>query len=138
MRIEGLSESDSERLIDELRVTVTMNPMMLTKLGEKIAAEPKVKLLVANYVLDQFDAFIEGSNLDQFALASVHADLSQQWSDVIDMYAYEFGVDRDAVLDVLQVMLRDEMLDRIQRACSSDANRRHDCEDHRGRRSIVV
>lgn len=117
MMIEGLSEADSEQLVHELGIVVIMNPggMCLTKLGETIAAKPKLKSLVTRYASEQGDAFIEGSHLGQFVRASVDADLCQQWPDLVDAYAAEFDVRRDDVSYVLQVMLRDEMARRIRR-----------------------
>ena len=92
------------------------NAMRLTELGERITAWLGARPLVAQYASDQFDAFMEGSCPDQFARASVHADLNQQWSDRIEACADEFDVHRDDVLDVLHVVLRDEISSRAQPA----------------------
>ena len=52
---------------------------------------------------------MEGSNLDEFARASVHADLREQWSDRIEACADGCDMQYGAVLDVLHAVLRGEL-----------------------------
>ena len=48
--------------------------------------------------------------VDEFRRSFVHLRLNDDLKERVAACAYEFGVDRDDVLKVLQVVLRDELL----------------------------
>lgn len=51
--------------------------------------------------------------IDAFSKAYVHGELEEDWNVKVASCAYEFGIDRDGVLSVLRVVLRDALLSEV-------------------------
>ena len=92
--------------------TAGKSPLQLTDFGEKIAARLEAYQWgkrIAPTLLTK----VKGKQpfeIDEFSNAYVNDCLDEQWHRLVAEGAYEFGIDRDGVLSVLRVILRDELL----------------------------
>lgn len=95
------------------------SPVQLTDYGREIARKVRAKewaVEVAPTLLPE----VQGQKpfqVDQFSRTYVHADafdkMDMKWRELVETCAYELGIDRTGVLDVLYVELRDELLRRL-------------------------
>ena len=98
------------------KVIESRSPRQLTDFGNEIA----VKVRAFEWATSEAPTHVNDLRgqlpfqIDQFSHAHVHADvydkMNEEWQNRVDSCAYEFGITRDAVLDVLYVALRDELL----------------------------
>ena len=91
------------------------SPLQLTDFGEKMADFTKAKSW-ASELAPSLRADVAGKRpfeVDEFSRSFVHGRLSDDMKESVAACAYEFGVERDAVLKVLQVVLRNELLRQI-------------------------
>ena len=90
-----------------------MSPRRLTDFGEKISASIAAKAWAAD-LAPKLRSRVEGKapfEVDRFSHEYVHGDeIGPEWARRVAACAYEFGTDAAGVLDVLQVVLRDELL----------------------------
>lgn len=94
---------------------VGSSPLRLTDFGEKMADFMKAKPWASD-LAPSLQAEVAGKRpfeVDEFSRGYVQSRLNDELKERVAACAYEFGVDRDAVLRVLQVVLRDELLRRI-------------------------
>ena len=94
---------------------VGSSPLRLTDFGEKMADFMKAKPWATD-LAPSLQAEVAGKRpfeVDEFSRGYVQLRLNDELKERVAACAYEFGVDRDAVLRVLQVVLRDELLRRI-------------------------
>lgn len=94
---------------------VGSSPLRLTDFGEKMADFMKAKPWASD-LAPSLQAEVAGKRpfeVDEFSRNYVQTSLNDELNERVAACAYEFGVDRDAVLRVLQVVLRDELLRRI-------------------------
>ena len=91
------------------------SPLRLTDFGEKMADFMRAKPWASD-LAPSLQAEVAGKRpfeVDEFSRGYVQSRLNDELKERVAACAYEFGVDRDAVLRVLQVVLRDELLRRI-------------------------
>ena len=91
------------------------SPLQLTDFGEKMADFTKAKSWASD-LAPSLRADVAGKRpfeVDEFSRSFVHGRLSDDMKESVAACAYEFGVERDAVLKVLQVVLRNELLRQI-------------------------
>ncbi len=95
-----------------LATVISDSPMILTDLGEQIARElgaEKWAAEIAPSLLPQ----IKGNRafeVDEFAESYVKEKLGDEWQDRVAASAYEHGLKRANILNVLRVVLRVELL----------------------------
>lgn len=88
------------------------SPLQLTDFGERMADFMKVKSWVSD-VAPSLRGEVTGKRpfeVDEFSRSFVQGRLQDDLKESVAACAYEFGVERDAVLKVLQVVLRNELL----------------------------
>lgn len=91
------------------------SPLQLTDFGEKMADFTKAKSWASD-LAPSLRADVVGKRpfeVDEFSRSFVHGRLQDDMKESVAACAYEFGVERDAVLKVLQVVLRNELLRQI-------------------------
>ena len=91
---------------------VSSSPLQLTDFGERMADFTKAKPWASD-LAPSLRAEVAGKRafeVDEFSRSFVHLRLNDDLKERVAACAYEFGVDRDDVLKVLQVVLRDELL----------------------------
>ena len=91
------------------------SPLQLTDFGRKMADFMKVKSWTADVAPALRDE-VAGKRpfeVDDFSRSYVQGRLQDDMKESVAACAYEFGVERDAVLKVLQVALRNELLRQI-------------------------
>ena len=91
------------------------SPLQLTDFGRKMADFMKVKSWTADVAPALRDE-VAGKRpfeVDEFSRSYVQGRLQDDMKESVAACAYEFGVERDAVLKVLQVALRNELLRQI-------------------------
>lgn len=91
------------------------SPLQLTDFGRKMADFMKVKSWTAD-VAPSLRNEVVGKRpfeVDDFSRSYVQGRLQDDMKESVAACAYEFGVERDAVLKVLQVALRNELLRQI-------------------------
>ena len=90
-----------------------MSPRRLTDFGEKISASIGAEAWAAD-LAPRLRGRVEGKapfEVDRFSREYVRGDeIGPEWSRRVAACAYDFGTDASGVLDVLQVVLRDELL----------------------------
>ena len=88
------------------------SPLRLTDFGVKMAAHMNAKQWASNlapslrFNVSEKRAF----EIDEFSRTYVETSLTDDMNERVSACGYEFGVDRDNVLKVLHVVLRDELL----------------------------
>jgi len=90
----------------------SQSPRQLTSFGERISDFLKAKDW-ASELAPTLLSRVENKRpfeVDEFARAYVRGSLTPEWRDRVAGCAYEFGTDRDGIHDVLQVVLREELL----------------------------
>ena len=88
------------------------SPLRLTDFGERMADFVDAKSWASD-LAPSLRAEIAGKRpfeVDEFSRGYVQAHLEDDLQERVAACAYEFGVERDNVLKVLQVVLRDELL----------------------------
>lgn len=88
------------------------SPLQLTDFGEKMADFMKAKTW-ASELRPSLLAEVAGKRpfeVDEFSRRYVQTRLQDDMKERVAACAYEFGVERDDVLKVLRVVLRDELL----------------------------
>lgn len=88
------------------------SPLQLTDFGERMADFMKVKSWASD-LAPSLRADVAGKRpfeVDDFSRSFVQGRLQDDLKESVAACAYEFGVERDAVLKVLQVVLRNELL----------------------------
>ncbi len=114
--------TEIKRILERLpppRTIAGGSPLKLTEFGIAIA-----KAVHAHeWAVNEAPALIpevedlEPFQIDQFSRSHVKEDafdkMNVTWQNRVDACAYEFGIDRDGVLDVLYVVLRDELFHRL-------------------------
>lgn len=88
------------------------SPLKLTDFGEKIAAKieaPEWARELAPTVAHEV-AGKRPFEIDEFSQEFVITRLGEQWEARVAGCAYDFGIKRDGVRDVLRVVLRDELI----------------------------
>lgn len=91
---------------------VSSSPLQLTDFGARMADFMKAKPWASD-LAPSLRAEVAGKRafeVDEFSRSFVHLRLNDDLKERVAACAYEFGVDRDDVLKVLQVVLRDELL----------------------------
>lgn len=91
------------------------SPLQLTDFGERMADFMKVKSWVSDVAPSLRDEVVgkRPFEVDEFSRGFVQGRLQDDLKESVAACAYEFGVERDAVLKVLQVVLRNELLRRL-------------------------
>lgn len=91
------------------------SPLQLTDFGRKMADFMKVKSWTADVAPALRDEVVgkRPFEVDEFSRSYVQGRLQDDMKESVAACAYEFGVERDAVLKVLQVALRNELLRQI-------------------------
>jgi len=88
------------------------SPLSLTEFGERIADDIKARdwaLSLARSLFDDVGA-MEPFEIDEYCDAYVRNKLDDAWQRQVARCAFDFGIDRDGVLSVLRVVLRDALL----------------------------
>ena len=88
------------------------SPIKLTDFGEQIAAKIKASEW-AQGLAPTIVHEVAGKRpfeIDEFSEEFVTNKLGEQWETRVAGCAYEFGIKRDGVHDVLRVVLRDELI----------------------------
>ena len=88
------------------------SPLRLTDFGDRIAAWLKADAWAAG-LAPELRSQLEGKapfEIDRFSREHVREHLAPEWRERVAACAYEFGTGTSGVLDVLQVVLRDELL----------------------------
>lgn len=88
------------------------SPLRLTDFGERMADFVDAKSWASD-LAPSLRAEVAGKRpfeVDEFSRGYVQARLKDDLQERVAACAYEFGVERDNVLKVLQVVLRDELL----------------------------
>ncbi len=91
---------------------VGSSPLQLTDFGERMADFMNAKPWASD-LAPSLRAEVAGKRafeVDEFSRNYVQRDLSDDLKERVAACAYEFGVDRDNALKVLQVVLRNELL----------------------------
>lgn len=103
------------------RPVASGNPVRLTEFGEKIAATFKAQEW-AEPVADTYTDLpnIPELMIDDLSRHYVEKELSDRAKIRVAEVAYEFGIKREDVLAVLQVVLRDEIMKRRAKPEGSD------------------
>ena len=107
--------ADIKRIFERLPAPKTVasgSPRQLTDFGRKIAEKVHAQEW-ATTVAPTLGPTVEGQQpfqVDQFSYAYAHEKMDAEWQKRVDACAYEFGIDRSGVLDVLYVTLRDELI----------------------------
>ena len=94
------------------RAVASASPMTLTDLGNVIAEELAAKAW-ARGLSDQLLAEVAGKRafqVDEFAEEYVQNRLTPDWDQRVRESAYQHGLRRSNILNVLRVVLRDELL----------------------------
>ena len=89
-----------------------MSPRRLTDFGEKISASIGAEAWAAD-LAPRLRGRVEGKapfEVDRVSREYVRDEIGPEWSRRVAACAYDFGTDASGVLDVLQVVLRDELL----------------------------
>ena len=94
---------------------VASSPLQLTDYGEKMADFMRAKPWVSDLApsLRTEVAGKRAFEVDEFSRDYVQTRLEDDLKERVAACVYEFGVDRDNVLKVLQVVLREELLRHI-------------------------
>ena len=94
---------------------VASSPLQLTDYGEKMADFMRAKPWVSDLApsLRTEVAGKRAFEVDEFSRNYVQTRLEDDLKERVAACVYEFGVDRDNVLKVLQVVLREELLRHI-------------------------
>lgn len=95
------------------------SPLRLTEFGEELAKSLNAKLWAAELaptLLSGIEGF-KPFQVDEFSAKYVQEDLSKGMEERVSACAYEAGIKREGVLDVLRVVLRDELLSRRGSEC---------------------
>lgn len=105
---------DVKEIFDRLppRAVTTESPLRLTDLGERIAVHLQARSWAGSLAPTLSDE-VGGKQpfqIDEFANAYVHEMLDDDWNVKVASCAYEFGIDKDGVLSVLRIVLRDALL----------------------------
>ncbi|MDE0104459.1 MAG: hypothetical protein OXN89_18960 [Bryobacterales bacterium] len=108
-----------QRLADRLpheAATVGASPRRLTKLGERVAEDIGARVWSANVAEDLLEAVrgMQPYQVDRYCREHVRCDLSSDMKEQVDRCAYEQGLKRASVEDVLQVVLRLTLLARLE------------------------
>ena len=92
--------------------------MQLTEFGQKIAAWLDAKDWAAQLAPDLVDEATgkQPFQIDEINDRYVQTQLSESLKERVAACAYEFGIDRDSVLSVLRVALRNELIRIIEKA----------------------
>lgn len=92
------------------------SPLQLTALGQELAGWLDASAWAANVATGSSDDVfsLEPFELDEYAATYVDDLLDDEMKRKVSECAYEFGIERDGVLDTLRVVLRDELLQRGQ------------------------
>ena len=97
-------------------VVKSSSPVTLTELGEKIATSfgaadwaKELAPTIANRIVG-----MAAFEIDEFCQEYVHVKVDDTHKTQVTRVAYEFGIDRQKVLNVLRVVLRDELILRVQ------------------------
>ncbi len=88
------------------------SPLRLTDFGNQISSSIKAEEW-ANELAPTLLDDVQGKQpfeVDEFCQDYVQQKLSDLWQGKVAGCAYEFGIDKDGVLAVLRVVLRDELL----------------------------
>ena len=91
---------------------VSSSPLQLTDFGARMADFMKAKPWASD-LAPSLRAEVVGKRafeVDEFSRSFVYLRLNDDLKERVAACAYEFGVDRDDVLKVLRVVLRDELL----------------------------
>ena len=94
------------------RTVESGSPMQLTEFGEKVATSLGATAWAAEraQALRQQVVDKEPFEIDSYCESYVRESLDAAMTERVAKCAYEFGIKRDGVLDVLRVVLRDELL----------------------------
>ena len=126
--IRGKLEQIFERLPSQPRTVDSFSPMQLTDFGKRVSAKFKAeewaKTTVASTKLRQNSLGKEPFQIDATCQSYVRNRDDGHYWEWVDQCAYNFGIDRVAVLDVLRVVLRE----RIIKDLSNHFRRRNDEE----------
>ena len=107
-------QNDIKRIFLSLepRTVVSGSPMRLTEFGEDIAEKVQAKSWAAELAPSLLSE-VEGLppfKVDEFSDRYVRNSLTDETKARVASCAYEAGIKREGVLDVLRVVLRDELL----------------------------
>ena len=94
------------------------SPLVLNDLGKTIAVALKAEQWATGLapLLMARTAGMQPFEIDDFCLQYIRIEIDPEWRPRIAASAYENGVDRAAVEDVMRVVLRDELLKRASRS----------------------
>ncbi len=112
---DAFAKDVRDRLLVRFRrpLIISGSPMHLTEFGEEIAATIKAQAwadeIVPTVLVDTEG--MEPHQIDAFSQERAKFNqLSAAWQNRVSECAYEVGIERDGVMSVLYVVLRDELL----------------------------
>lgn len=91
------------------------SPLRLTEFGEEISRRLDARSWAtetASNLLPEVRGK-QAFQVDEFCETYVQTRLSEEWKTEVARCAYELGRDRESILSVLRVVLRDELLSRL-------------------------
>ena len=97
------------------QVATRGSPMTLTTFGESIAASIEAIELAKELSAEQVKSLkgMKDYEVDAFCRKFVSDSLPESWKRKVDQCAYERGIDVDAVLTVLHIVLRDTLIEEL-------------------------
>ena len=105
-----------ERLPENPRTLRSDSPARLSEYGQKIADSLRAKEWATSTATPILPEVVNKRpfEIEEFSRVYVSERLDPKATERVAACAYEFGIDRDSVRSVLWVVLRDELLQRVQ------------------------
>ena len=107
--------NDTIREIREDIKKILGSPLRLTEFGEEISRRLDARSWATETAANLLPE-VRGKQafqVDEFCETYVQTRLSEEWKTEVARCAYELGRDRESILSVLRVVLRDELLSRL-------------------------
>ncbi|MXY25824.1 MAG: hypothetical protein F4Y45_15065 [Acidobacteria bacterium] len=95
------------------RTVESKSPLKVTPFGRELAKALQAgdwAVRTARTLANQVKELTEDYRIDEFAKTYVSQELDEVYKDRVRAVAYDHGIDTDAVLVVLRVLLRDELI----------------------------